>query len=323
MTSFLVRIILGGLLTPVFTAPSQHQLSRHAQVTEIRQMEGLRPIATFQVGGDPDWMAVADDAVWVTASSLNRVTRLDATANSPVIFATVQDPCSGIVAAFGSLWVPSCVDHALLRVDLKTGVVQTSIAASPADSEGCIAAGAGSIWLVTNATGLLARVDPRTSSVVATIPLPSGSYCPVFADGFVWVTSFDHSVLTKVDPSTNRSVAQISVGQNPRFATAGAGSVWTLNQGDGTISRVDTATSALTVSIPTGLRGHGGEIAFGFGSVWATLIGVPITRVDPSTNRAVRQWRGAGGDSIRAGLGSIWLTDIKAGLVWRLDPQNL
>ena len=86
---------------------------------------------------------------------------------------------------------------------------------------------------------------------------------------------------------------------------------------------MDTASSKLVATIEAGLNGHGGEIAFGFGSVWVTLIGTPITRIDAMTNSVARQWVGAGGDSIRAGLGSVWLTDLKAGLVWRLDPEKL
>ena len=67
----------------------------------------------------------------------------------------------------------------------------------------------------------------------------------------------------------------------------------------------------------------GGEIAYGEGSVWATLLGFPITRIDPATNKVVQQWTGKGGDSIRVGFGSVWLTELDAGVVWRLDPAEL
>jgi DNA-binding beta-propeller fold protein YncE len=145
----------------------------------------------------------------------------------------------------------------------------------------------------------------------------------VFADDFVWVASFEHSVIMKVDPASNQIAAQIPVGKNPRFATSGAGAVWTLNQGDGTLSRVDTRSAKVVAVIPAGLAGYGGEIAFGFGSVWVTMMRIPVTRIDAATNLVVRQWHGAGGDSIRAGLGSIWLTDLKGGLVWRISPDQL
>jgi virginiamycin B lyase len=286
-------------------------------------MADLRPEATFQVGDNPDWMAVADSAVWVTTSSSNRVIELNATTNRVGRTITVAKPCSGLVAGFGSLWIPSCGGQALIRADLATAQIQARIAAAPANSEGGITVGAGSVWLATSASGVLSRIDPTTNTVVASITVPSGSYCPVFAGGFVWVTSTDHNVVAKVDPSTNRVVAEIAVGKSPRFVTAGGGAVWTLNQGDGTITRVDMATSRRVADIPVGLAGPGGEIAFGFDAVWATLEQTPVTRIDAGTNAIVRQWSGKGGDSIRAGLGSIWLTNLKAGLVWRVSPTSL
>ncbi|HEX4487054.1 MAG TPA: hypothetical protein VH088_12350 [Terriglobales bacterium] len=287
------------------------------------QMASLHPTATFRLGGDPDWMAISDDAVRVTTSKLNQVTQLLVATNTIGLKITVADPCSGLIAAFGSLWIPSCGSHSLVRADLKTAMAQATIPAAPADSEGCIAANTDSIWLATSAKGVLSRIDPKTNSILAEIAIPSGSFCPVFADNFVWITSTQNNLLTKVDPSTNKVLAQIKIGKNPRFASAGAGSIWTLNQGDGTISRVDTKTGKLLANIPAQLVGHGGEITFGFGSVWATLIGTPVTRIDAASNAIVHQRKGAGGDSIRAGHGSIWLTDLKAGAVWRFSPSQL
>ena len=68
-----------------------------------------------------------------------------------------------------------------------------------------------------------------------------------------------------------------------------------------------------------GIAGEGGEMTFGDGAVWATMIGYPITRISPDTNRVVGQWHGDGGDSIRVGYGSLWLTNLKGGKVWRLS----
>ena len=126
-----------------------------------------------------------------------------------------------------------------------------------------------------------------------------------------------------IDPAANRVVARIAVGRGPRFATAGAGAVWTLHPGDGTVSRVDVATGTVAATVPAGLSGRGGEIAFGFGAVWATLVGTPVTHIDAGTNAVLRQWIGPGGDSIRTGLGSVWLTDLKGGRVWRVPPDAL
>ena len=287
-----------------------------------RSMADLHPQATFAVEGEPDWMVVTEDAVWVTSSNVNHVVRLDPTTNRAGAVVTILKPCSGLAAGFGSIWVPSCGAHSLVRVDPETGKIQAEIPASPADSEGGIAVGAGSVWMATDNKGVLARVDPQANKVIARIVIPSGSYAPAFADGAVWIASTEHNRLTRIDPQSNRVVASIPIGPQPRFLTVGAGSVWALNQGDGTISRVDTKTNKLVATIAVGIPGRGGEIAFGDGSVWATVFRIPMSRIDPATDTVVQQWTGDGGDSIRLGHGSIWLSDLAHGTVWRLNPKE-
>ena len=288
-----------------------------------RAMAELHPQATFRVQGHPDWMAVTGDAVWVASSGANLITELVASTNQVGKTIAVAKPCSGLLFAFGSLWVPSCGDHTLVRADPGSGAVAAKIAAAPADSEGGIAAGAGSVWLVTGTGGTLTRINAVSNQVEAAIPIASGSSNPLFADGFVWISSHAHDSLLKVDPTTNKVIAAIPVGKGPRFLTAGAGSVWTLNQGDGTISRVDTQTSRSTATIDAGIPGEGGEIAYGFGAVWATVFGFPVTRVDPQMNQVTAQWAGPGGDSLRIGHGSLWLTSLRSGDVWRFPPETL
>ncbi len=286
-------------------------------------MASIKPLATFEVPGAPDWMAVTDDSVWVTSSPKNTVTQLDGKNNTVGHVVTVAKPCSGLVFAFGSIWSPSCGENALLRFNARSGVIEAKIAAGPAESEGGIAAGDGSVWMLIPDSSILARIDPTTNSIQKRIAVPGGSVACTFGSGAIWVTSPAKSVVARVDPATNAVTGEIRTGANPRFLTFGAGAVWTLNQGDGTISRIDAAARKLVLNIEAGLQGEGGEIAFGGGSLWMTLIGFPITQIDPSTNRVMRQWSGPGGDSIRFGLGSLWLTDYKGGKVWRIDPASL
>jgi virginiamycin B lyase len=283
-----------------------------------RSMSDLTPDAVFPVSGHPDWLAVTEDAVWVTSSSANHVVRLDANSNLPTAIITLAKPCSGLAIGFGSLWIPSCGSHNLLRADPHTGAIQATIPASPADSEGGITTGAGSVWLVTSASSELLRIDAATNAIVAHIQIPRGSFNPIFAGDSVWVASNRGNSLVRVDPTTNKVIGATAIGPRPRFLTAGDGSVWVLNQGDGTVSRVDATSGALLATIPAGIPGLGGEIAFGGGSVWATVFGYPITRIDPAKNKVVQQWVGNGGDSIRFAHGSIWLTFLTGAKVWRL-----
>ena len=144
-----------------------------------------------------------------------------------------------------------------------------------------------------------------------------------YAEGGVWVTTPDKNMLTRVDAKTNKVTHSLEVGPGPRFLTYGAGSIWTLNQGDGTVTRVDAKTGKVLAQVECGLPGGGGEIAFGDGHVWATVFQIPLTEIDPATNKVTRQWFGDGGDSVRVAHGSIFLSNLRAHNVWRIDPAKL
>ena len=282
----------------------------------------LKPAAIYQVPGAPDWMAI-DDEVWVSNAPKNTVSRLDPGSDTVTTYTVGKEPCSGLAAAFGSLWVPSCGDSTVTRLGLTDGKTQATFALTIADSEGGVATGAGSFWMLTDKQGTLARVDPATNRIVAEIYVAPGSYAVAFGGDAVWVTSTERNSLTRVNAQTNVVEQTIAVGPKPRFLTVGEGAVWTLNQGDGSITRVDMKTNKVVATIEAGIPGGGGEISAGEGSVWATVFEYPITRIDPSTNKVAQQFYGAGGDSIRAGRGWLWLTDIRAGTVWRIDPRRV
>jgi YVTN family beta-propeller protein len=283
----------------------------------------LKPEAVFPVPGTPDWLAV-DEYVWVSNRPKNSVARLDPKTNTVADTIEVgKSPCSGIAIGFGSVWVPNCGDQTLSRIDVKTGKVSATFPIGIGDSEGGVAAGAGSIWIMTDKKGTLARIDPADNKTVAEIRVPPGSYAVAFGEGTVWITSTETSVLTRVDPQQNLVVETIPVGKEPRFLTVGGGFVWTLNQKEGNVSKVDVKTNKVVATIDVGVPGPGGEIAFGEGSVWVTTFEFPISRIDPATEKVVQQFKGEGGDSIRVGLGSVWLSNLRAGNVWRLDPKRI
>jgi hypothetical protein len=119
---------------------------------------------------------------------------------------------------------------------------------------------------------------------------------------------------TDASPAGTRRLRLHVVSRSCAGQTACAG---TLDAASETPRRVDALT------IEAGIPGGGGEIPAGEGSRWATSFEYPITRIDPAINKVAQQFYGAGGDSIRAGRGWIWLTDIRAGTVWRIDPKRV
>ena len=285
----------------------------------------LKPSATIKVGGTADWVLVTDDAVWVASTKPNAVLRIDPATNK--IVATVKvfgEACSGLASGFSSVWVPICGEKpVLVRIDAVKNTLGATLAIAPAGPEGGITTSEDSVWMTTDNVGTLERIDPSTNRVRQVISVPPGSYNPVFSNGIVWITGVESSFLTAVDAATGRVLESIPVGPKPRFLTVGAGSVWTLNQEDGTVSRVDEKSRKLIATIRVGIPGTGGDIGYGVGSVWPTVFGVPLTRLDATTNKVVRQWVGGGGDSLRYGFDSIWITDYKKGLLARIPLRQV
>jgi virginiamycin B lyase len=285
----------------------------------------IRPSATIKVGGTADWVLIADDAVWVASTKPYGVLRIDPATNK--IVATVKvsgEACSGLASGFGSIWVPVCGKKpALVRIDATKNTITASLPIAPTGPEGGITTSGDSVWMAADKNDTLTRIDPSTNNVRQKISIPHGSYNPIFSDGIVWITGIESNVLTAVDAATGKVLESVAVGPKPRFLTSGGGSIWTLNQGDGTVSRVDEKSRKVTATIQVGIPGAGGDIGYGAESVWPTVFGVPLTRIDATANKVVRQWVGKGGDSLRYGFGSIWITDYKKGLLSRIAIEEL
>lgn len=283
----------------------------------------LKFTARLKVGRTPDWVLVTDDAVWFATTKPNSVQRIDVAKNKVVSKVSLSgEACSGLTFGFGSLWVPLCgKEPSLVRVDALKNKISATLPVGPPGPEGGITVSGDSIWVVTDKNGTLTRIDPATNRVRQKTPIPPGSYNPLFSDGIIWVTGFDSNVLTAVDAASGEVLVSIPVGPKPRFLTAGGSSIWTLNQGDGTVSRVDAKSRKVTATVTVGIPGLGGDICYGADSVWASVFDVPLSRIDSKTNKVLRQWVGRGGDSLRFGHDSIWLTDSHKGLVWRIPNE--
>ena len=286
-------------------------------------LANLKPDAVIDVPGAPDWIA-AGDSIWISNKPKNSIARIDPKTNKVVdTVEGLNKPCSGLAIGFGSLWVPNCGDQTLARVDLKTAKITATIPAGVADSEGGLAVTGDSVWLLTDAKSTLTRLDPADNRIVAEVRLPAGCYTVAFGEGALWVTCTEANKVLRVDPFTNLVTHRIDVSAQPRFLTSGEGAVWVLCQGEGNVVRIDPKTNKVAATIEVGVPGGGGDIAAGEGSVWVTSFGFPISRIDPQTDKVVQQFAGDGGDAIRTGLGSVWLSNLRQQTVWRLDPRRI
>ena len=171
--------------------------------------------------------------------------------------------------------------------------------------------------------GVVSRIDPATNKVVAEIKVAPGSFTAVYGYGLVWVSSTEKDLISVIEPATNQVIREIPVDPAPRFMAAGEGYVWSLNQTNGTVTKIDPATMNVVATIEVGVPGTGGDIAAGEGAIWVSARTIPVSRIDPATNKVIAQYAGPGGDALRAGAGYVWLSNGRQSTVWRFMPSKL
>jgi virginiamycin B lyase len=321
----ITRLLIVGLAVAVVIAQQKTAAPKPGVVDVQVPFASLTPSATFKIGRTADWVLVTDDSVWVVCTKPNALQRIDpATSKVVAKVALPGEACSGNAFGFGSIWVPICSKRpSLARVDILTNRITNVLPVGPADAEEGITASDDSIWIITDKNGsTLSRIDPATNTVRQEISIPTGSYNPLSSDNIIWITGHDRNILTAVDAASGKVIGSTPVGPRPRFLTSGGGSIWTLNQGDGSVSRVDLNNRNLIATIALGIPGFGGSIGYGADSVWATSFDVPLTVIDPKTNKVLRQWVGPGGDSLSFGHDSVWLSDYHHGLLWRIPVPD-
>lgn len=284
-----------------------------------RPISDLPIAAKIALPGSPDWVGIGAGAVWISNAGADSLARIDPAKDRVVnVISVSRRPCSGLAVGFGAVWSPSCLDNRVDRVSSQLNEVEAHVPTSIGDSEGGIAAGEGAVWLAADRQGTLVRIDPALNRINGKAKLSSGSFVPVAGSGSVWVSSTEHNMVSRVDAAELNVTAEIPVGPAPRFMACTDIDVWVFNQGDGSVSRIDVASNQVVATIDVGTPGQGGDIAVGEGFVWTTAIDIPLTQIDPVTNRVVAQYVGKGGDAVRVGHGAVWMCSFFLQEVWRV-----
>lgn len=323
-------------------------------------LTSLKPDVVIEVGAEAR-MVVTPDGAWVVNRATGAARKVDpktsAFSASVEIGSGGKGPCQPVVSAFETLWVAFCDSKSLARFDppvekpptdtpatekpttdkptTDKPTIQKPSTEKPAEpkkgagpvaveirSAGPLTTATGSIWMITDARGTLARIDPDTNAAVAEIQVPPGASAIASGMNAIWVTSSTNDSVTRVHAETNVVEEVIKVGKGPLSVAIGEGSVWTMNGGDSTVSRIDPKTNKVAETIKSGVAGAEGSIVAAEGSVWLSAPGIPLTRIDPATNRMVQQFTGPGGGRLAIGLKSLWLSATPTA-IWRIDPKRV
>lgn len=288
----------------------------------VRPVANLSVLSVISIPGSPDWVAVDEKGVWISNKDQRSISLISPAQNAVVGEVVLGGhPCSGLACGFGSVWVPMCDPGALVRLDPFDVRIKAEIQLCVSDSEGGLTIDGFGVWILGESADVLLRIDPSTNKIARRISVDEGSHVVVSGGGRLWVSSSTHNRVTCINPSTGGIEAVITVGPQPRFMCTSQDALWVLNQGDGSVSRIGFSDKRISATVYVGVPGRGGDIAFGFNSVWVTAIDKPLTRIDAKTDRIVVQYVGRGGDAIRTGFGSLWMSSFVLEEVWRVDPN--
>ncbi len=293
-------------------------------------LDQLPIVGRVDLPSSADWIAFGFGSIWVVNYRPDRVSRVDSvtlkvTADIPI----GRNGCLGLVVDAGRVWVPSCVDGVMNEIDPRVdSIVRKTPVPIKSGREGAFAMLGGSFWMPDNATDSIsngvARVDMKTGAVLAHIETGARTDVTTAGFGSVWATSSGENVVVRIDAATNRVAARIPVGRSPKFTAAGEGAIWVQNREDGSVSRIDPATNKEVARIDAWSPTQAGDISAGGGYVWLTANGMPVTRIDPRTNRVTHQYVGGdGADAIRWGAGAVWVGDHKIGQLWKIDANRI
>jgi virginiamycin B lyase len=252
-----------------------------------------------------------------------KLEKIDTVGNKPGDpVAGLKKPCGGMASAFDSLWLPTCGDGTLQRLDPKTLKVTATILAGTGTATGTVAASPDSIWMLTDDKATLSRIDPEQNSVVGQFRLPAGCQDLIFAETSLWIACPGINKILRINPATNIVDKRIDVSGKPIAVVAGQGSVWVLCAKDGKIDRIDPKTDKVSKTIDLLAPITEGAVAFGEGYLWVTMNGFPLTRVDATAETVAQQfWGEGGGGPILTSTGAIWLTNLNNGTISRIDPK--
>ena len=281
----------------------------------------LKPEAVLQTPDKPGWVFFSTNLFVPAKDRLDKVDVKMNKAGDPV--PALKKPCGGMVSAFTSLWVATCGDGSLVRIDPKTFKTTATVASGAADVRGSVAASPDSVWLITDSKATLSRIDPDQNAVVGEMRLPADCASLTFGETALWLACPGENKVLRINPVTNVVEKTIEVSGRPVSLAIGETSVWVLCAKDGKVDRIDPKTNKVSKSIELHVPGAGGAIAVGEGSVWVTMTGFPLTRIDPQSETVMQQFYGEGGGAIQTSTGAIWLSNLNDGTLLRIDPKRV
>lgn len=270
-------------------------------------------------------LAFAFGSLWVPLckpASLVRVDPATGKISATFPFGPI-DSEGGITASDDSVWLVTDENGTLLRIDPATNAARQKISIEPGSFNPLYSD--GFVWITGTKSSVLTPVNARTGEALPPISVGLHPRFLAAGSGSIWTLNQGDGSITRVDAKSRRVLATIQAG------IPGPGGDICYSASTQAISSAQPAPSMpARASTHAGPPAQGGSPAqtgsspeASSGSIWATVFDVPLTLISPDSNKVLRQWNGPGGDAVRVGHNSLWLTDLRNGLLLRLSPSTL
>src|SRR4030095_13979049 len=126
------------LLLMIFASCSKQNMKPITDLPAAPELKKINvsdsAVAAISLPGFPDFLIADEAAVWVT--NVDHLSKLVLSSDTPVANVDMPVPCGAGAAAFGSLWVASCADQSLYRIDKNAAMVTSIIHTGLADPFG-------------------------------------------------------------------------------------------------------------------------------------------------------------------------------------------
>jgi streptogramin lyase/tRNA A-37 threonylcarbamoyl transferase component Bud32 len=223
--------------------------------------------------------------------------------------------------------------NSVARLDPRTGEITAVVPVGGRPTS--VAVGEDVVWVINQRDGTVSEIDAETSEMRRVVRLtgfvPEVALNTIAADGNVgWVAQRTGRTtsLMRLDEQSGEFPTELTVGEvDPIALTVGAGSVWLLAKDlrGNLILKFDTDARKVVGQARVAPGETVTDIAVGEGGVWFTDWGreETLSRLDPDTMKVTAHVDVLGDDAIAVGSGAVWLADIEAGTLTRVDARTL
>jgi YVTN family beta-propeller protein len=190
------------------------------------------------VGSEPSGVAIRGDTLWVADFASDTVSRI--VGDDPVESIDVGDEPYGVaIGDDGAAWVTNREGDSVSRIGPTSSTADDPITVG--DNPRGIDVSAEAVWVTNAGDNTVTRLDLNTGDDQV-IPVGTEPRGVVVAFGSVWVSNGVSNSVTRLDAETGEEIQEIDVGQSPEGITAGTDSIWVANGDGDSITRIDPGT---------------------------------------------------------------------------------